>query len=76
MSQAQVLPLRPQPSNGRGAAWSAEDVAREIFNGKVSARWVKDNFKPGRDKIGYRTVIWWENEVRRWRDQHPLTGAA
>jgi hypothetical protein len=69
-----ALALHVAAPAGRGAAWTAEDVARKIFSNRVTARWVKDNFKAGRDRIGHRTVIWWENDARRWRDTHPLTG--
>lgn len=67
-----VLALQRAAPAGRGAAWTAADVAREIFNNRVSAAWVKRNFKAGRDRIGWRTVIWWEHEARRWKDTHPL----
>lgn len=73
--QHDVLALRPEPTRGRGAAWSAQDVAREIFNNCVTVDWVKRNFKAGRDRLGHRTVIWWENDARRWKDTHAL-GAA
>lgn len=62
----------PPPPADRGRALTAEDVAREIFNGAVTAKWVRRYFKPGRDKLGWRTVIWWEAEVRAWKNQHRL----
>lgn len=63
-----------QPPAGRGRALTAEQVAAEIFAGAVTAAWVKRYFRPGRDKIGHRTVIFWEAEVLRWRDSHKLEG--
>jgi len=66
--------VRPAPA-GRGRALTAEQVVDEIFSGTVTVRWVKRYFRPGRDKIGHRTVIWWEVPAKQWRDSHPLETA-
>lgn len=62
------------PVAARGRALTAEQVAAEIFAGAVSPAWVKRYFRPGRDRIGHRTVVWWEVPARTWRDTHPLEG--
>lgn len=66
--------VRQAPA-GRGRALTADQVAAEIFAGAVTAAWVKRYFRPGRDKIGHRTVVWWEVPAKAWRDTHPLGDA-
>lgn len=74
MSKPLPFQVRQAPSS-RGRALTAEQVAEEIFSGAVTAQWVKRYFRPGRDKIGHRTVIWWEVPAKAWRDTHPLETA-
>lgn len=70
------LPFQVRAPVARGRALTAEQVADEIFSGAVTARWVRRYFRPGRDRIGHRTVIWWENEARRWKETHALESSA
>lgn len=72
---ARPLSFRTVPES-RGVAWDAADVAREIFNGKVSARWVREHFTAGRDRLGWRTVIWWSKLALAWKESHSIEGAA
>lgn len=59
----------PQPPPNVGRLLDAEEVAREIFNSKVSPAWVKANLKAGRTKLGHRTVVWAEYPVRAWLEE-------
>lgn len=71
MAEPLAFQVRQAPV-GRGRALTAEQVAAEIFGGAVTPAWVKRYFRHGRDRIGHRTVIWWEVPARAWRDTHPL----
>lgn len=72
---AEPLPFQVrQAPAGRGRALTAEQVADEIFAGAVTPQWVRRYFRPGRDRIGHRTIVFWEAEVLRWRDSHKLGG--
>lgn len=73
MGKPLTFQVRQAPA-GRGRALTADQVAAEIFSGAVTPQWVRRYFKPGRDKIGWRTVVWWEVPARQWRDTHPLEG--
>lgn len=75
MARPLAFHVRAAPA-GRGRALTADQVAAEIFGGAVTARWVKRYFRAGRDRIGHRTVVWWEGPARAWRDTHPLEGDA
>lgn len=59
----------PQPPPNVGRLLDAEEIAREIFNGKVTPAWVKTSLKAGRTKLGHRTVVWAEYPVQRWLEQ-------
>ena len=59
----------PKPPPNVGRLLDAEEIAREIFNGKVKPQWVKDNLKAGRTKLGHRTVVWAEYPVQRWLEK-------
>ena len=59
----------PQPPPNVGRLLDAEEVAKEIFNGKVSAEWVRTRLKAGRTKLGHRTVVWAEYPVQRWLEK-------
>ena len=56
----------PDPPTNVGRLLDAEEIAKEIFNGKVSADWVKAKLKAGRVRLGHRTVVWAEYPVRAW----------
>lgn len=58
-----VVPIRPGENLGR--LLDSGEVAREIFEGKRCARWVRDTV-PGRMKLGGQTFFWYENQVREW----------
>ncbi len=65
-----ALRLRlPKPPPNVGRLLDAEEIAREIFNGKVSPGWVKTKLKAGRTKLGHRTVVWAEYPVQRWLEK-------
>ena len=54
-----------EPSE-RGRLLGADEVAREIFGGKVSKKWVFANVPDQyRHKVG-RLVLYYEGEVRVW----------
>lgn len=57
-----VFPLRAPADRGR--LLTAAQVAAEVFSGNVSPRWVREHVTAGRQKLGHRTVLWHENEVR------------
>ena len=59
----------PQPPPNVGRLLDAGEVAKEIFNGKVSAEWVRTRLKAGRTKLGHRTVVWAEYPVQRWLEK-------
>jgi hypothetical protein len=42
-----------------------EEVAAEMFHGKVSARWVRDNVRP-KVRLGPRSVAFYEFDVVSW----------
>jgi hypothetical protein len=69
VSQSAKLAIRrgqPEPPPDRGRLLDAEEIAREIFYGKVSARWVRRHVTAGKVKLGHVTVMWWEIPVRDW----------
>ena len=59
----------PQPPPNVGRLLDAGEVAKEIFNGKVSAEWVRTRLKAGRTKLGHRSVVWAEYPVQRWLEK-------
>ena len=59
----------PHPPPNVGRLLDAGEVAREIFNSKVSPAWVRTKLKAGRTKLGHRTVVWAENPVRAWLEK-------
>ena len=56
-----MVPLR-QP----GRLLDANEVANELFSGKVTPRWVRDRLRAGRVKLDGHKVVWEENAVRAW----------
>jgi len=59
-----VLALHPPPDRGR--LLSADQVARALFSGSVTARWVRRTLRAGRVRLGHRTVVWQEGDVLAW----------
>ncbi len=55
----------PQP---RGPLMNARDVASQLFSGKVSSKWVKQNV-PNRVKLGHSTVLWYRDDVLAFIEQ-------
>lgn len=58
-------PLAPPPDRGR--LLTAAQVAAELFNGTVSAAWVRRHV-PHKITLGHSTVRWFELDVRAWLD--------
>ena len=74
-----VLPFRPTPSDpppDLGRAYTAEDVAREVYCGTVTARWVRRNVTWGRDQLSHKKVVWWEHPLLAGIAKHVNGGAA
>ncbi len=51
----------------RGRLLTARQVTTKVFEGSVSAEWVRRNV-PGKITLGHSTVRWYENDVRAWID--------
>ncbi len=49
----------------RGHLLTATQVATEVFNGTVSAAWVRRQV-PHKIVLGHSTVRWFEYDVRAW----------
>jgi hypothetical protein len=63
-----LTPPTAAPIVDRGRAMLPAEVAREIFDGKVSARWVLDNAPLQlRGKFG-RKIVFKESAMIAWRD--------
>lgn len=53
----------------RGRVLRAEEIAREVFHGHVSKKWVFQHVPSQyRHKVG-RLVLYFEGEVRAWMEQ-------
>ena len=65
---AKGTPVPPEPPLDRGRLMNAKQVAAELFNGQVSAAWVRRNL-PGKIVLGHSTVVWREYDVRDWITQ-------
>jgi hypothetical protein len=66
MSQRRVFSIAPAdelPPN-RGRLMTAAQVATEIFNGTVTAGWVRRNAP--KVTLGHSTVRFYETDVREW----------
>ncbi len=49
-----------------GRLLDAKEVAAELFNGKVTPRWVRDKLMYGRvPRVGPR-LLWAESAVKQW----------
>ena len=68
-SALQVLPQstvqRVEPPADRGRLLTAVQVATELFNGSVSAAWVRRNV-PHKVVLGHSTVRWYAGDVQAW----------
>jgi hypothetical protein len=63
LSIVPAIPLSPPPDRGR--LMTAEQVADEIFHGRVKPQWVRRNVRP-KIPLGHSTVMFYELDVRRW----------
>lgn len=59
-------PLIAPPDRGR--LLTADEIATELLRGAVTPGWVRQHvgFKV---RLGHRTVLWYEADVRAWMDQ-------
>ena len=57
----------PEPPPDRGRLMDAATIARELFHGERTEKWVRQHVAPD-DKLplGHSTVRWWERDVLRW----------
>ena len=54
-----------EPPVDRGRLLTADQVAAELFNGSVSAAWVRRNV-PHKVVLGHSTVRWYAGDVQEW----------
>jgi hypothetical protein len=54
-----------EPPADRGRLLTAAQVAAELFNGTVSAAWVRRNV-PQKVVLGHSTVRWYGGDVQGW----------
>ena len=54
-----------EPPADRGRLLTAAQVAAELFNGTVSAAWVRRNV-PHKVVLGHSTVRWYAADVQGW----------
>jgi len=54
-----------EPPADRGRLLTAAQVAAELFNGTVSAAWVRRNV-PHKVVLGHSTVRWYAGDVQAW----------
>ena len=54
-----------EPPADRGRLLTAAQVAAELFNGTVSAAWVRRNV-PHKVVLGHSTVRWYVADVQTW----------
>lgn len=71
-SFVQLLPIlkggdekRLDPPVNRGRLLTAAQVGAELFNGTVSAAWVRRNV-PYKVVLGHSTVRWYATDVQLW----------
>lgn len=67
LSLAARSPALP-PAGDRGPMLNAEEIARTVWDGKVSAKWVIGKmrsiaFKPGKE------WLWYQTEAEQWREE-------
>lgn len=46
----------------RGRMVSAQEIATELYHGKVTAKWVLTHV-PNKMKFGHKTVLWYSDDV-------------
>lgn len=63
-----ALALSTSEPARRGQMMDAREIARDLFFGKVSARWVRDNV-PGKMRFGQSTVLWYREDVEAFIDR-------
>ena len=56
---------RIEPPADRGRLLTAAQVAAQLFNGTVSAAWVRRNV-PRKLVLGHSTVRWYAGDVQAW----------
>lgn len=56
---------RVEPPADRGGLLTAAQVAAQLFNGTVSAAWVRRNV-PRKLVLGHSTVRWYAGDVQAW----------
>ncbi len=56
---------RVEPPADRGRLLTAAQVAAELFNGTMSATWVRRNV-PHKVVLGHSTVRWYAGDVQAW----------
>jgi hypothetical protein len=61
-----ALQIAPPPPERIGRLLDNEEVATEVFRGKVTPQWVRRRLMAGRVRLGHRTVLWEEETVKRW----------
>jgi len=54
-----------EPPADRGRLLTAAQVAAELFNGTVSAAWIRRNV-PEKVVLGHSTVRWYVADVQAW----------
>jgi len=51
----------------RGRLLFVDDVVNEVFQGRVSAWWVRRNVAPAQKLVlGHSTIAWYEDDVWNW----------
>lgn len=76
-SNLHLTPADAVPPPDRGPLLSAADVAAdpELFNGKVKARYVRNNVRP-HVRLGRSQVFFYRDDVKAWIEGHRQEGAA
>ena len=64
----------PAPPPDRGRLLSAEEVAAELYHGKVTAKWVRRYLKVGKVKLSHTRRAWFERDVREHLEQSRIEG--
>lgn len=66
-----MRPMRSLPTAlppDRGRLMTAAEIATELMRGSVSPTWVRRHVGY-KVRLGHRTVLWYEADVRAWMDQ-------
>lgn len=67
MSAKRLRLVPTAPVVDRGRLLDATEVASGLFGGHVTPQWVRRHVEP-RVRLGHRTVLWYEADVRAWID--------